>query len=55
MYISKIKSVSVAQLSWVFPYLSDFHAAAYVDLIERIYLNDLIDDTTSLLSTNQGS
>ena len=55
MYISKIESPSVAQLSWVFPYLSDFHAAAYVDLIERIYLNDLLDDTTSLLSTNQGS
>ena len=55
MYISKIESPSVAQLSWVFPYLSDFHAAAYVDLVELIYLNDLLDDTTSLLSTNHGS
>ena len=49
MYISKIESPSVAQLSWVFPYLFEFHAAAYVDLIERIYLNDLLDDTTSQL------
>ena len=54
MYMSKIKSPSVAQLSRAFPYLSDCHAALYVNLIELIYLNDLLDDTTSLLSTNQG-
>ena len=30
------------------PYLSYFPAAAYVDLIEHIYLNDLIDDITFL-------
>ena len=55
MYISKIKILSGAQLSWAFPYLSDCPAALYVNFVELIYLNDLLDDTTSLLSTNQGS
>ena len=52
MYIGKIKILSGAQLSQAFPYLSDFYAAAYVDLVK---LNDLLDDTTQLLLTNQGS
>ena len=45
MYISKMKILSGAQLSQAFPYLSDFHAAAYVDLVK---LNDLLDNTTQL-------
>ena len=49
MYISKIKSeCGIAQLSLPF-----FPAAAYVHLVELININDLLDDTTSLLSTNQ--
>ena len=52
MYITKMKILSEAQLSQAFSYLSDFHAAAYVDLLK---LDDLIDDTTQLLMTNQGS
>ena len=52
MYISTMKILSEAQLSYAFPYLSDFHAAAYVDLVK---LNNLLDDTTQLLMTNQGS
>ena len=52
MYNSKIKSPSVAELSWAFPYLTDFHAAAYVDLVKLIHLNDLLND---LLSTNHDS
>ena len=31
------------------------YLAAYVYLVDLIYPNDLLDDTTSLLSTNQGS
>ena len=54
MYISKIKSkCGIAQLS--LPFLSYFPAAAYVHLVELINLNDLLDDTTFLLSTNQSS
>ena len=48
MYIGKIKSLSVVKFSWLFPYLSDFHAAV-TDLVELIYLNSLLVDTTSLL------
>ena len=54
MYISKLKSeCGIAQLGH--PYLSDFPAAAYVHLVELIYPNDLLNDTTFLLSTNQSS
>ena len=50
MYISKIKSkCGKAQLS--LPFFSYF----YVHLVELINLNDLLDDTTFLLSTNQSS
>ena len=53
MYISKIKSeCGLAQLG--LSYLSYFPAAAYVRLVE-LYPNDLLDDTTSLLSANQSS
>ena len=53
MYIWKIKSeCGIAQLS--LPFLSYFSAAAYVHIVELINLNDLLDDTTSLLSPNQG-
>ena len=54
MYISKIKSkCGIAQLSLHF--LSYFPAAAYIQLVELINLDDLLDDTTFLLSTNQSS
>ena len=33
MYISKMKILSEAQLSQVFSYLSDFHAAANVNIV----------------------
>ena len=54
VYIRKIKSgCGIAQLT--FPYLSYFPLAAYVHLVKLIYLNNLPDDTASLLTTNQSS
>ena len=50
----KIKSkCGIAQLSLYF--LSYFPAAAYVQLVELINLNNLLEGTTFLLLTNQSS
>ena len=49
IYISKIKITGVAKLCWVVPHLSDFHAAAYVNLVKLFYLNNLLGDKSGLL------
>ena len=48
---NKKSECGIAQL--ILPFLSYFHAAAHVHLVELINLNDLLADRTFLLSTNQ--
>ena len=48
IHVIKQNKVSKWCIAQAISYLSYFPAAAYVGLIEHIYLNDLIDATTSL-------